>query len=63
MEAGCVAPDCMTLEHGLIGAYTSVAVAADKRTVWVAGYAEADWRNAFAWGDLVVGTWDGEAVA
>ncbi|WP_437718563.1 hypothetical protein WMF45_20300 [Sorangium sp. So ce448] len=63
VEPGCVAPDCMTLEHGLIGAYTSVAVAADKRTVWVAGYAEADWRNAFAWGDLVVGTWDGEAVA
>ncbi|MDC0681840.1 hypothetical protein [Sorangium atrum] len=63
VEQGCVAPDCTTLEHGLIGAYTSVAVAADKRTVWVAGYAEADWRNAFAWGDLVVGTWDGEAVA
>ncbi|WP_437942063.1 hypothetical protein [Sorangium sp. So ce341] len=59
----CVAPDCMTLEHGLIGAYTSVAVADDGRTVWVAGYAEADWRNAFQWGDLVVGTWDGEAVA
>ncbi|WP_433936827.1 hypothetical protein AB3662_19385 [Sorangium cellulosum] len=59
----CVAPDCMTLQHGLIGAYTSVAVAPDKRTVWVAGYAEADWHNAFQWGDLVVGTWDGEAVA
>ncbi|XXY49493.1 hypothetical protein WME91_56770 [Sorangium sp. So ce269] len=59
----CVAPDCMTLQPGLVGAYTSVAVAADKRTVWVAGYAEADWQNAFQWGDLVVGTWDGEAVA
>ncbi|WP_437878637.1 hypothetical protein [Sorangium sp. So ce513] len=59
----CVAPDCMTLQYGLIGAYTSVAVAPDKRTVWVAGYAEADWHNAFQWGDLVVGTWDGEAVA
>ncbi|AUX22767.1 hypothetical protein SOCEGT47_032770 [Sorangium cellulosum] len=63
VEAGCVAPDCTTLEHGLIGAYTSAAVAADKRTVWVAGYAEADWRNAFQWGDLVVGTWDGASVA
>ncbi len=62
-DPGCVAPGCMTLEHGLIGAYTSVAVAADKRTVWVAGYAEADWHNAFQWGDLVVGTWDGESVA
>ncbi|WP_437840744.1 hypothetical protein [Sorangium sp. So ce1153] len=59
----CVAPDCMTLQPGLVGAYTSVAVAADKRTVWVAGYAEADWQNAFQWGDLVVGTWDGKAVA
>ncbi|XYI03128.1 hypothetical protein ACMHYB_26565 [Sorangium sp. So ce1128] len=59
----CVAPDCMTLQAGLVGAYTSVAVAPDKRTVWVAGYAEADWQNAFQWGDLVVGTWDGEAVA
>ncbi|AUX42935.1 hypothetical protein SOCE26_043750 [Sorangium cellulosum] len=62
-KPACVAPDCTTLEHGLIGAYTSVAVADDKRTVWVAGYAEADWRNAFQWGDLVVGTWDGAAVA
>ncbi|MBK9263594.1 MAG: hypothetical protein IPM54_27785 [Polyangiaceae bacterium] len=51
----CVAPNCTTLYPGLIGAYTSVATTG--KTIWVAGYAEADWSNEFSWGDLVVGTW------
>lgn len=56
----CVAPDCTTLNPGLIGAYTSVAVSG--KTIWVAGYAEADWYNEYSWGDLAVGTWDGKKV-
>jgi hypothetical protein len=51
---GC--PTCQTLEPGLIGAYTSVAVAGS--TVWVAGYSEADWENGMTYGDLVVGKWN-----
>jgi hypothetical protein len=45
---------------GLIGAYTSVAVTG--KTIWVAGYAEADWSNGYSWGDLVVGQWNGTQV-
>ncbi|HVK66093.1 MAG TPA: hypothetical protein VM694_16535 [Polyangium sp.] len=56
----CVAPTCTTLDPGLIGAYTSVAVSG--KTIWIAGYVEADWANENSWGDLVVGTWNGENV-
>jgi hypothetical protein len=42
---------------GLIGAYTSVAVAADG-TTWVAGYNDADVTNSMLYGDLVVGKYD-----
>ena len=48
------------LEHGLIGAYTSVAISGS--TIWVAGYAEADWDNGNSYGDLVVGKWNGKSV-
>jgi hypothetical protein len=48
------------LEHGLIGAYTSVAVSG--KTLWVAGYSEADWGNSNTYGDLVVGKWNGKNV-
>jgi len=57
----CVSPACITLDPGLIGAYTSAAVSG--KTLWVAGYAEADWANENSWGDLVVGTWSGTNVA
>jgi hypothetical protein len=43
--------------QGLIGAYTSVAVAADG-TTWVAGYNDADVTNGLLYGDLVVGKYD-----
>ncbi|MCC6554351.1 MAG: hypothetical protein IT372_15320 [Polyangiaceae bacterium] len=56
----CVAPGCMTLEPGLVGAYTSIAVSGEK--IWVAGYAEANWLTGNSWGDLVVGTWSGDHV-
>lgn len=55
----CVDP-CISLVPGLIGAYTSVAVTG--KTIWVAGYAEADWSNGYSWGDLVVGQWNGTKV-
>jgi MYXO-CTERM domain-containing protein len=42
---------------GLIGSYTSVAVASDG-TTWVAGYDDADVTNALLYGDLVVGKYD-----
>jgi hypothetical protein len=42
---------------GLIGAYTSVAVAPDG-TTWVAGYNDADVTNGLLYGDLVVGKYD-----
>ncbi len=53
------------VQAGLIGAYTSAAVASDG-TVWIAGYLEANWNPAnptdgdtnFPYGDLVVGTLD-----
>ncbi|WP_235879705.1 MYXO-CTERM sorting domain-containing protein [Polyangium aurulentum] len=53
-------PPCTTLEPGLIGAYTSVAVSGS--TVWVAGYVEANWVDEYSWGDLAVGQWNGERV-
>jgi hypothetical protein len=52
--------DLPGLDHGLIGAYTSVAVSG--KTLWVAGYAEADWDNGNSYGDLVVGKWNGTSV-
>src|SRR5262249_52825938 len=61
VSPACNAPGCMTLQYGLIGAYTSVAV--HDGTVWVAGYAEADRNSGLpAWGDLAVGTWNGTSV-
>lgn len=54
--------NCIVLEPGLIGAYTSVTTDADGE-LWVAGYAEANWTQGYSWGDLVVGRWDGEKVA
>jgi MYXO-CTERM domain-containing protein len=43
--------------QGLIGEYTSVAVASDG-TIWVAGYNDADVSNAELYGDLVAGKYD-----
>jgi MYXO-CTERM domain-containing protein len=53
-------PGCTKLEAGLVGAYTSVAVSG--KTLWVAGYSEADYDNDYFYGDLVVGKWDGTRV-
>ncbi|HEY1955659.1 MAG TPA: hypothetical protein VGH28_08600 [Polyangiaceae bacterium] len=58
--AGC-GSDCKqtcddALSKGLIGAYTSVAVAKDG-TIWVAGYNDSDGVSTL-FGDLVVGKWD-----
>src|SRR5690606_26349161 len=50
-------PNCIELKPGIIGAYTSAAVASNG-TVWVSGYNEADWDMGMVYGDLVVGTWD-----
>jgi hypothetical protein len=53
--SGCRARgDCETLFPGLVGAYTSGAVAPDG-TMWVAGYLEANWDGDYTYGDLVVG--------
>lgn len=52
--------ECVTLEPGLIGSYTSAAVAGDG-TIWVAGYNEADYGgDAPTYGDLVVGKYDAQ---
>jgi hypothetical protein len=51
---------CVTIEPGLIGAYTSIAV--NGEAVWVAGYNEANWDLDASFGDLVVGRWNGERV-
>lgn len=56
----CEAPNCTSLVPGLIGAYTSVATSG--KTIWVAGYAEAEWSSGYSWGDLVVGQWNGTKV-
>ena len=62
VEPGCRGRgDCVPLEPGLIGAYTSAAVAPDG-TLWVAGYLEANWEDDYSWGDLVVGPHDGNGV-
>jgi hypothetical protein len=55
------ADPCVALEPGLIGSYTSAAVAPDG-TLWVAGYNEADWEGNVSYGDLVVGKWNGSSV-
>ncbi len=54
--------DCETLYPGLVGAYTSAAVTPDGK-IWVAGYLEGNWEDQYAYGDLVVGTVDGDGVA
>jgi MYXO-CTERM domain-containing protein len=58
---GCNQPCGPALPHGLIGAYTSIAQAADG-TLWVAGYDDAavDPGNGIdaLYGDLVVGKYD-----
>lgn len=54
---GCVQPCGPALLQGLIGEYTSVAVASDG-TIWVAGYNDADVTNGLLYGDLVVGKYD-----
>ena len=46
--------DCVVLTPGLVGAYTSAAVAPDG-AVWVAGYLEGNWFEEFSYGDLAVG--------
>jgi hypothetical protein len=52
--------DCVRLEPGIIGSYTSTA--SDGSTVWVAGYNEADYEGEVgSYGDLVVGKWDASA--
>ena len=54
---------CIDLEPGLIGSYTGAA-ADDSGTLWVSGYLEANYDQAFnAYGDLVVGKLDGDKVA
>ncbi len=64
----CEAPNCVPLQPGLIGSYTSTAVASDG-TLWVAGYLEGDYDNVdlqgqpLQYGDLVVGKFDGTNVA
>lgn len=55
------ADPCVVLEPGLVGSYTSAAVAPDG-TLWVAGYNEADWEGNVSYGDLVVGKWNGSSV-
>lgn len=52
----CNTPNCISLEAGLIGSYTSAA--AKGSTIWVSGYSEADWNNAYSYGDLAVGKWN-----
>lgn len=47
---------CDTIPQGLIGAYTSLAVAKDG-TIWVSGYNDSD-GTSILYGDLVVGKWD-----
>ncbi len=65
VAAGCRGRgDCEVLPPGLIGAYSSAAVAPNG-TVWVAGYLEANWDIEWnlSWGDLVVGRLSGSEVA
>lgn len=55
------ADPCVVLEPGMVGSYTSAAVAPDG-TIWVAGYNEGDWEGNVSYGDLVVGKWNGSSV-
>jgi hypothetical protein len=60
-QTGC-GQDCNQMcgpanQLGLIGSYTSVAVASDG-TIWVAGYDDADVTNGLLYGDLVAGKYD-----
>ncbi len=63
----CEEPNCVPLQPGLIGSYTSTAVAEDG-TLWVAGYLEGDYDNVdlsgqpIQYGDLVVGKYDGTQI-
>ncbi len=64
--AGC--PTCEQILPGLVGSYSSAAVAQDG-TVWVAGYDDIGYTQApdagpssLLFGDLVVGKWDGQKV-
>jgi hypothetical protein len=61
--------DCKVMVPGLVGSYSSVAVAGDG-TVWVSGYLEAAWAGEqfenqwggdYEYGDLAVGKWDAAA--
>jgi hypothetical protein len=54
---GCKQPCGPPNQLGLIGSYTSYAVAQDG-TLWVAGYDDADVTNGYLYGDLVVGKYD-----
>jgi hypothetical protein len=60
-SGGSACPGCTSLDPGLVGSYTSVAVAGDK--LWVAGYSEGSPDDGYSYGDLVVGLWDGTKVA
>ena len=54
---GCLQPCGPANALGLIGEYTSYAVATDG-TIWVAGYNDADITNGLLYGDLVAGKYD-----
>ncbi len=54
---GCLQPCGPPNALGLIGEYTSYAVASDG-TVWIAGYNDADVTNGLLYGDLVAGKYD-----
>lgn len=54
--------DCVVLNPGIVGSYTSAATASDG-TLWVAGYNEGDIDQGYPFGDLVVGKHDGEKNA
>ena len=54
---GCLQPCGPANALGLIGEYTSYAVASDG-TIWVAGYNDADVTNGVLYGDLVAGKYD-----
>jgi|GEM_PF-547252 len=49
--------DCVVLNPGIVGSYTSAATASDG-TLWVSGYNEADVTEGYPYGDLVVGKYD-----
>jgi hypothetical protein len=53
--------DCEVVLPGVVGAYTSAAVAPDG-TLWIAGYLEASYDQEYLYGDLAVGRWNGSEV-